>query len=382
MNKLAEIIKSEIRDKTQITFAQFMELALYDPGLGYYRAARANIGKEGDFYTSPHVHSAFGHVIGKFVLKSFDLLGKDSLAVIEIGAGKGFLALDILDYIKAHSESDYEGLTYYIVEKNSSYKNHSSKLLNNHSDRIKWLSALEDLNDRKTSGVVISNELFDALPFHRLKYTNGNVEEIYVTIKNGELVETTDELSSESLDEYIKREDIDFKEGQEFEINLNSETLLGQIDTILDKGFILTIDYGYLAPELFSPDRMKGTYKCLHKHQINEKPYINIGEQDITAHVDFSNLIAVGEALGLKKVCYTTQGQFLIDWGILDIINNNIKKNKKHNVSLEKDINAIKNLFLPELMGDKFKVLIQQKMDSDVVDFYPESPLKISFNVL
>ncbi len=372
MNKLAEIVKSRIRDKKQITFAEFMEIALYDPGYGYYSIGRSNIGKEGDFYTSPHVHSSFGSVIGKFILKSFDLIENESLAIIELGAGKGFLALDILDYIKKESEDDYSRLTYYIVEKNSSLIDDSSKLLQNHSDKINRLSGLQDLNGKKIAGVVLSNEFFDALPFHRLKYINGDIAETYVTVENGNLVETTDKLSSTNLEDYIKRSDTNFIEGQEFEINLNTEKLVGQIDSVLDKGFILTIDYGYLTPELFSPDRMKGTYKCLHKHQLNERPYENIGEQDITAHVDFSNLIAIGESLGIKKICYTTQGQFLIDWGILDIVN----------TGTEKEIHAIKNLFLPELMGEKFKVLIQSKINRNIKGFYPESPFKISFKVL
>ncbi|MEE8043723.1 MAG: SAM-dependent methyltransferase, partial [Thermodesulfobacteriota bacterium] len=115
----------------------------------------------------------------------------------------------------------------------------------------------------------------------------------------------------------------------------------------------------------------------------NETPYINIGEQDITAHVDFSNLIRVGESLKINKVQYTTQGQFLLDWGILDLISGDIKKKSSPDSSFKKDIQAIKNLFLPELMGDRFKILLQEKnLEINHKNFYPESPFKISFNVL
>ena len=371
MNKLTEIIKSQIRDKGPITFAEFMELALYHPSYGYYSSGKANIGKEGDFYTSPHVHHSFGKVIGNFILKSFNYLDAGNPAIIEIGAGKGFLALDILDQIKSISHSDYDRTIYYIVEKHNN-PDYTKELLSKHHEKLRLISELDELFETKLHGVVISNELFDALPFHRLKFIDGEVAEIYITLENGAFVETTDKPGSKEIMDYINRESIDFLEGQEFEISLSSGEVLRNINRILNKGFILNIDYGYIAPELFSPDRMQGTYKCLYKHEINQRPYDNIGEQDITAHVDFSNLINTGESLGMKQVRYTTQGQFLVDWGILDFISS---------VS-EKEIQAIKNLFLPELMGDKFKVLIQSKTDSDLKDFYPESPFKISFNVL
>ncbi len=373
MNKLKEIIKSAINEAGRITFAKFMELALYHPSYGYYTTGKSNIGKDGDFYTSPHVHRAFGSVIGNFIIKSFQLIDEDKLTIIELGAGKGFLALDILNHIKTQNKSYYERLNYYIVEKNNYSKNESEEKLGDHLDKVKWFSELTELENENISGVVISNELFDALPFHRLKFTNGDLAEIYVTLEDGGLVEIIDKPSSNYIEEYSKNTGIESLEGQEFEINAGSERLLKQINETLQEGFILTIDYGYLAPELFNPNRMKGTYKCINKHQINEEPYTHIGEQDITAHVDFSNLINTGKKLGLNKVRYTTQGQFLVDWGILDFINN----------GTEKEIQAIKNLFLPELMGDKFKVLIQEKNLSDSLkDFYPESPFKISFKVL
>ena len=372
MNKLTEIIKYKIKDAGSITFAEFMDLALYHPTYGYYTTGKSDIGKHGDFYTSPHVHSAFGSVIGNFILRSFQLLDEDRLTIVEIGAGKGFLALDILDHIKTQNHGYYERLNYYIVERNNYSKKESEGKLKDHLDQIKWFSDIGELANENIKGVLISNELFDALPFHRLKYTNGDIAEIYVTLENGELAEALDKPSNNYIEKYLKNTGIKLLEGQEFEINPSFENLLKQINETLQKGFILSIDYGYLAPELFSPDRMKGTYKCIYRHKINEQPYTNVGEQDITAHVDFSNLIKVGESLGLNKVHYTSQGQFLIDWGILDFVNN----------SNEKEIQALKNLFLPELMGDKFKILIQEKMGRDLKDFYPESPFKISFNVL
>lgn len=383
MKNLTEIIKLRIKDEGPITFAEFMELALYHPNHGYYSSDRSKIGKEGDFYTSPHVHKAFGVVIGNFILKSFDLIDEENLSIIELGAGKGLLALDVLNHIKTNNPEQYEQTTYYMVEHSSFSKNESKKILNNHLHKIKRFSSLSELESKQITGLVISNELFDALPFHRLKFSDGNLKEIFITLKDGDLTETTDKPSTQGLEEYFGNIDTYFREDQEFEISLRAEEILNEIDRVLRKGFVLTIDYGYLNDELFSPERMKGTYKCIHNHSINEAPLINLGQQDITAHVDFSNLSRIGTTFNLNEVKYTTQGQFLIDWGILDLINTDSEENEKTDNSSAKEIQAIKNLFLPELMGDKFKVLIQEKnLTNELKGFYPQSPFKISFKVL
>ena len=373
MNELTEILRSRINEKRALSFAEFMEIALYEPGLGYYCQGKSNIGKEGDFYTSPHVNKAFGSTIAKFLAKSYELLNTERFTIIELGAGKGFLALDILNYFKNEIPELYDKTNYILIDQNLNEGNEAKALLNQHSDKVSCFSSLQQLEDRRIEGVVISNEFFDALPFHRLKILEGELQEIYVTFQNGEFIETSAKPSSNKLIEYYEALKIEMVEGQEFEIHLKSESVLNSIEKILAKGIVLTVDYGYLTDELFNSSRMRGTYKCLYEHQINEDPYTNIGNQDITAHVDFSNLILIGEQRGFNKINYTTQGQFLVDWGILNLIEK----------SSESDTRAIKQLFLPELMGEKFKVLIQEKNLSDKMnDFYPESPLKISFKVL
>jgi SAM-dependent MidA family methyltransferase len=383
MKNLAEIIKSIIREKGPITFAKFMELALYHPTYGYYSSGKTNIGKEGDFYTSSNVHKSFGSVIGNFTIKSLDLIDEESLSIVELGAGKGTLALDVLNHLKNNSPKQYDRTTYYLIEQSDYSRNESKKALSSHIEKVKLFSSLAELENENIHGVVISNELMDALPFHRLRISNGKLSEIFITLENEGFLEIIDNPSTPELEKYFSRIDVDFRGDQEFEVALRAEKIVEEIDRVLRKGFVLTIDYGYLADELFSPERLKGTYKCMHRQVINEAPYINIGQQDITAHVDFSNLIRVGESLNINKVKYTTQGQFLIDWGILDLISGSLEENAKLKDSSAKEIQAIKNLFLPELMGDKFKVLIQEKkLGRQLNDFYPQSPFKISFKVL
>jgi SAM-dependent MidA family methyltransferase len=378
MKHIRDIIETRIKERGPITFEEFMEIALYDPKDGYYSSGKANIGKEEDFYTSPYVHKVFGAIIADFIIKAFDLLEEQSLSIVELGAGKGVLARDILNHIKINFPDHYKHISYYSVEQSTGTVNEARNNLARHKDRVRTLSSLDEIEDGKITGVVISNEFFDALPFHRMKYSKKKLHEIFVTLEKGELVEITGNPSKDELLGYLSKLEMDFRDGQEFEINLRSKKFLTKINSILSKGLLLTIDYGYLSDELFSPERMKGTYKCLYKHTINETPYVNPGSQDITAHVDFGNLIRVGETLGFSRIIYTTQGQFLLDWGILEMI----AENEEGEFS-EHEIQSIKNLFLPGLMGDKFKVLIQGKNFQDAFNnFYPESPLKISFKVL
>lgn len=375
MSSLADIIKTEIRSSSAITFARFMELALYHPEHGYYASGKVRIGKEGDFYTSPSVHPAFGETISKFISRAWEIMSVPDFTIVEMGAGKGFLALDILDSLKKNNPEFYERLRYLIVESSPSLCEQARGILSEHLAKIEWASSLSSLKAESVSGVFLSNELVDALPFHRAKFHEGRLIEIFVALQDKSFTEILGEPGAD-LTKYFDAYDLQLEEGQEVEANLEAGGWISSVSRILAKGFVLTIDYGFLAAELFSSERMKGTFKCLYKHQINENPYINIGEQDITAHVDFSNLIRNGDALGLNTLKYTTQGQFLIDWGILDIL----EENQEDDISAEKRRRAIKNLFLPESMGDKFKVLIQaKKMGDGIRNFYPESPFKISF---
>lgn len=378
-NELASIIKSLIRDCGPITFAKFMNLALYHPEYGYYSSGRAKIGKEGDYYTSPYVHPAFGETISRFISRTYDVVDAPVFTVVEMGAGKGFLALDILDSIKKSAPNLYDRISYLIVERNPHSPGEGEGVLQNHLHKIKWIDPYSNLKPGSISGVFISNELVDSIPFHRAKFKDGKLFEILVSLAGEGFVEILSEPSSPDLSKYFEGYNIKLEEEQEIEINLEAEKWLRNVASALVRGFIITIDYGCLAPELFNPARMKGTFRCFHRHTISDNPYINIGNQDITADVNFTSLIRVGESLGLNTIKYTTQGQFLIDWGILDIAER-YSEEESHNLSAQRNRMAIKNLILPELMGGRFKVLIQGKdIRSEIQNFYPESPFRISF---
>ena len=380
MRELTQIIKDQIICNGPITFAEFMQLALYHEEYGYYNSERTRIGKEGDYYTSPCVHRAFGEIVGRFIHKVYKTLNIREFTVLEMGAGKGYLALDVMDSLKREHPEFYRDLNYSIVEISPALIEEEKTLLKDQLHKISFFNSISEIENEQVAGVLVSNELLDSFPFHRLKYVGNDFQEIYVGIRKDDFTEILGSPSTIELKTYIDRYNLEFIEGQEIEINLDAKQWLLNVSRIFSKGFVVTIDYGFKATELFSPVRAKGTYMCFYKHVANENPYDHIGEQDITAHVDFSNLVLAGNDVELETVKYTTQGQFLIDWGILDIIEKNNIKNRADELSFQKDILAIKNLFLPDLMGGKFKVLIQAKNLKNKIDtFYPESPLQISF---
>ncbi|MGQ0793869.1 MAG: class I SAM-dependent methyltransferase [Deltaproteobacteria bacterium] len=370
MTAAENLIKSLIRRAGAITFARFMDIALYHPAHGYYTCA-ANIGRRGDYYTSPSVHRAFGETIANFIAEAAGVIRAENFSILEPGAGAGFLALDILDALRRTEPSIYgaEGFRYTVVESSRRSLEEAEGNLSGHRGKARFLSSLADLGDESICGVVLSNEFFDALAFHRLKFRAGKFAEILVGLCGEDFADMLAEPQEPELKQYLANLGSEFAEGQEIEANLRAGQWMQDFSRVLERGFILTIDYGFLAPELFHPSRMRGTFRCFHRHRLGENPYVNIGYQDITAHVNFSDLIKSGDSLGFRALKYTAQGQFLVDWGILDIMQR----------ASEKERASIKNLFLPEAMGGKFKALLQERGAGVSRDFYPPSPVKIIF---
>lgn len=369
MKQLEDKIKLFIQNNGPITFAKFMDFALYDREYGYYTRHSNKFGKSGDFYTSPTVHRAFGQVISNFIVRFYEIINEKTITVIELGSGSGYLALDILNTLKRNNEKLYSNLNYICVDSSSSNLKKSKDLLVDHKGRVDWKDDISELQGKFTA-IVLSNEFFDSLPFHRIRFKDGKPQEIYVSVNQNGFFELLDDISNPEILKVIDSLQLNFAQDQQIEINLRYKQVFNQISEILEKGMILSFDYGYLQKELYSPKRFEGTYRCFHNHKLSVNPYQNIGEQDITSSVDFSSLINYGQQARLNTIKYTTQGQFLVDWGILDIIE---KASEKERVT-------IKNLFLPGSMGDMFKVLIQEKNMKELLrNFYPESVLKISY---
>ena len=331
-----------------------MDIALYYPELGYYTSPNLEIGRKGDFYTSPHLHKIFGAMIGKQLEEMWKILERPSVFhAVEIGAGAGYLCKDILDYLK--NREIFQSLNYIIVEINPVMRDRQKNFLSDFSDNVKWISSLRELNNIR--GCIFSNELLDAFPVHIIEMEKGGVKEIYVAFDGKNIIEQKLDISSPNLLKYLEEFNIDIASCYRTEINLKTKDWLKEISEILTEGFILTIDYGYTAEEYYDEERTKGTLLCYYKHQVNENPYENIGEQDITAHVNFSSLRKWGEEIGFKTIGYCPQGTFLISLGIDEAITELYSNSPDY----ESEILKIKGLILPHGMGESHKVMIQYK---------------------
>ena len=361
--KLAEIILNRIRSRGEITFASFMEAALYEPELGYYTSPGRKVGAEGDFYTSMNVHGAFGRLIAKEICRFWELLDSPPrFTVAEAGAGGGQLALDILDAISELNPPLYGALVYRLIEKEPTLQQAQAERLARHAERLAW-SSPEQLADGSLSftGCIISNELFDAMPVHIVERTDDGIKEVYVAAGPDGFRERLLHPSTPKLVEYLDRFEVMLMTGQRAEINLAAPAWLASAATALERGFVLTIDYGYLTEELYAPQRRNGTLLCYHRHSTNENPYLLVGEQDITTHINFSQLMEAGKEVGLETVWYGEQYRFLLGVGLMDELIRLEAKAETEQERLKHRL-ALKKLMLPEGgMGDTFKVLIQAK---------------------
>ncbi len=374
MRTLFDIIKEEIRESGPISFRRFVELSLFHPQHGYYSSGKARIGKKGDFYTSPSVHRSFGETISRVLARASLLLEGEKFTIVEFGASNGQLAFDILGALRENHPDLYARTDYVISEISSVARQAAKKTLEGHRERVRWTDDLRKIERDGFCGVVIANEFLDSLPFHRLKLHGGETREVFLSLRDGEIEEVLRDPETEGLYEFSKRYLDEYVQGEEAEACLLAGKWLAEVGAALQKGFILSIDYGSLAPELYSPGRRKGTYRCFYRHELSSNPYIRVGEQDITADVNFSELIRIGDTLGLSTIKYATQGQFLVDWGILEIFKTYDKPQNQG------DRLAAKTLFMPEFMGRRFKVLLQSKgfQPEELEVFCKHQPFRIA----
>jgi SAM-dependent MidA family methyltransferase len=339
---LCDAIARRIAESPQqrITFAEYMELVLYHPQHGYYATKAINIGQQGDFFTSPHLGTDFGELLAEQFVQMWEILGRTvPFTLLEMGAGQGLLAADILGYLARHYPDFIEVLDYIIVERSDTLKQQQQQRLQKLGDalgkefvlRLRWCS-LEEIPASSITGCCFSNELVDALPVHQFIIERGHLGEIYVStqpeakgLSIASFAEVTGELSTSRLAEYFDLVKIQlpssaYPDGYRSEVNLAVLDWLKMVASRLQHGYLLTIDYGYPASRYYSPTRSQGTLQCYYRHMHHNNPYINIGRQDITAHVDFTALERWGEVCGLDNLGFTQQGLFLMALGLGDRI--------------------------------------------------------------
>ncbi len=349
---LDRIIRERIRQEGPITFDTFMDMALYLPEYGYYMSGESVIGPRGDFFTSPHLHPVFGWLMAIQLDEMRRLLGEPrEFTIMEIGAGRGFLAEGVLSYIRREFNWGDEW-HYIIVERNPRIQQGQEEMLSEYKGMVQWVSSLTEAE--QFCGCVVSNELLDAFPVHVVQMKEAFFE-VYVDAAEDGFKETEGELSTPLLEEYIRRYRIPGLPGYRTEVNLGLRNFLEEINNLLTEGFVITIDYGYPSWEYYAEERNRGTLLCYHRHTCNEDPYAYIGEQDITAHVNFSSLRDWGEEMGLRTIGYCPQGTFLVSLGIDRVISGMLSADP----GFQSEIPKIKGLLLG--MGDTHKVMVQYK---------------------
>lgn len=360
---LTRWILSRIEESGPVPFSQFMEWCLYHPRYGYYRSGASIIGKEGDYYTSSCVHPLFGGMVAKQLCQMAEILGEKEFMVVEMGGGRGFLCQDILDWAKQKTPPFFSGLKYVLCETNPHFLKEQKERLRSYvaEGKVNWIDPdMEEMGKDRITGCILSNELVDAFPVHQVVFDQGAFKELYVDRQNNQFMEVMGEPSDPRLAPYLESMDITLQDGQKVEVNLKALDWMEKMGTILNKGFVLTIDYGYLADELYAPHRLDGTLLCYYRHQTSDNPYQRPGEQDITSHVNFTALIKKGEERGLRLTGLVSQYRFLIALGILQEMEH-MNREASQLDGLRRRLSLL-HLIEPEAgMGEVFKVLIQHK---------------------
>jgi len=372
VNPVEQTIRGLIAYEGNIAFERYMRLVLYHPVLGYYRRKKHPIGRAGDYITAPEVAPMYGSCVARALIAYWGAMGRPkTFDVVECGAGRGKLALDVMAYLEERMPQLYGAITYYLVEQ-SVYARLLFNIPEKYLRERKFVSiGLADLKPGSISGCMLSNEFFDAFPVHRLKMENETLKEIYVAIDparprnglkqfafaEGPFYEFTDMLQSEQIWSAWQECGAPLQEGQQAEVSLGALNAFRSMAAALKKGFVLTVDYGDDAEKLYTAKCFDGTVMTYTNQQADAEYYADIGEKDITAHLNFTLLKKTGRSLKLKTVSYGTLADFLLKNGILGTdttsapLLETVNKNQR-----------IKTLLLPGGFGETFKVLVQEKM--------------------
>ncbi|HTB31290.1 MAG TPA: SAM-dependent methyltransferase [Bacteroidia bacterium] len=347
---LSETIKEKIFKEGNISFREFMEMALYHPEMGYYTSEGNKIGTQGDYYTSPDITPILGEMIGKQLEEMWIILDKKPFSVVEYGAGDGSLCKDILLYLKNNTEF-YNDLTYYIIEKSPAALEKEKRLL---TEKVQWIDSLGSV--APINGCILSNEVLDNFSVHRVVMKE-DLMEVYTGYEDG-FFEVLKQ-APKPLKEYFEELNVLLPYGFCTEVNLEALSWLNDIANGLQKGFVLTIDYGYPSHELYRYDRRAGTLVCYSRHRLHDNLYSNIGNQDITTHVNFSALCHWGLKYGLDYCGFIHQSYFLLALGLNEYLRKTEEKEHSDYLNDEQKAFFI-NTFMVDI-GNKLKVLIQQK---------------------
>ena len=358
MTPLASLLAERIRRFGPLTFAEYMRECLYHPVHGYYSRGEAK--RFADYYTSVDVHPIFGRLLARQCDEMWQQLDRPrEFLLVEVGAGVGRLAGHILEFAKAQLPGFYQSLHYIAVERSPSRSKQLSARLSRFVQEGKCRPSIE-IPLRIAAGCLFSNELLDALPVHRVFQQKTTLSEVFVSCDGTRFLELSLPLSTCAISDYFAAQQITLEDGQHGEAGLEACDWITKIARRLDRGFVLTIDYGHEAGDLFDSHHMAGTVLAYANHRANEDFYAAPGEQDLTAHVNFTALRLWGQRHGLETLGLVTQTAFLLALGkgndFADLYDDGMDEADRIRARLQ-----LKTLIFPEGMGERFHVLVQQK---------------------
>jgi len=373
---LAELLAERIRRYGPLTFADFMRECLYHPVHGYYSKTESR--RFADYYTSVDLHPIFGRLLARQFAQMWEQLGRPAeFLLVEAGAGSGRLAEHILDFCAAKLPNFCSALRYVAVERSSARREAATARLKNRTDFSRSSSSSSSLSSSSLSssahhrispeippriraGCIFSNELLDALAVHRVVMRAEGLREIFVGFRNGNFVDVEAPLSTCAINEYFAKESITLQEGQLAEAGLEACDWIAEVGRRLERGYVVTIDYGHPAADLFDERHVRGTLLAYRDHRVSEDFYAAPGEQDLTAHVNFTALETWGARSGLETERFTTQTEFLLSLAqpneFADLYDSG--QTEAHQVRARLQL---KTLIHPEAMGERFQVLVQRK---------------------
>jgi SAM-dependent MidA family methyltransferase len=355
---LALLLAERIRSGGPVTFAEYMEACLYHPLHGYYTKAEQHPRR--DYFTSVDANPLFGRLLARQFHEMWRLLDRpQSFGLVEVGAGAGHLAKQVLDCTASSWPEFYDALRFIAVERSASRRALQSKILDTHIQSVKLISR-EEMPDEIPCGCIFSNELFDAMPVHRVILERDDLREIYVGVGKNGLCDEIRPLSSAALTEYLSEQQISLLDEQQAEVNLAACRWIAEAGVKLKRGFVLSIDYGHEARELYDERHMRGTLLVYECHRATEDFFCAPGEQDLTAHVNFTALETNGRKSGLVRTGFTSQSKFL-----MALVRHgefaDLQSDEMSEAEQQKRRLLFKTLINPEGMGETFQVLIQQK---------------------
>jgi SAM-dependent MidA family methyltransferase len=357
-NPLEVLLATRIHERGPITFAEFMRECLYHPQYGYY--SRSGNQRFADYYTSVDVHPIFGRLLTRQLVEMWEILGMPrSFTAVEAAAGVGRLAAHILDFAAHEFPEFYSALQYVAVEVSEARRGEHARRLAAHFAASK-VRSVGELPQLVTAGVIFSNELLDALPTHRVVMQDDALREIYVGLEDEQFTEVMRKPSTPMLVNYFQEQGIVLQEEQQAEACLEACEWIERAGQALERGFVVTIDYGHEAQHLYDEGHNRGTLLAYHDRRVTEAILDNPGEQDLTSHVNFTALDLWGSRAGLLRTGLVTQSQFLVALGraneFADLYDAGQSEVDKLRARL-----LLKNLIHPEGLGEKFQVLIQHK---------------------